>query len=315
MILTKEIKILCKNHKKYYIQKGYNWVYNAEIIVKVEDLPDSSHELLDVLCDYCNRNIMTKPKYAYSQQNKNSIIQKDCCEECWHLKLADSMDIIYGKNNASNIVEFIEKRENTFINKFGVDNPMKKQEIVLKGKQTNIKKYGVDHKMKVDGEYEKRITKIRETMFANDTGIKSTQQIYLHDLFGGILNYPVGKYLLDIAFTENKIFCEYDGSGHDLQVHLGNITENERLNKDLKRYYFLKNRGWKFIRIVSNKDKLPNKKILNYLFNLGVYHLNNERTYFEINIDNNYIKYNNQIIYIDLGKLRKITKKDIQQAI
>jgi len=315
MLLTKEVEMVCKTRKKYYIEKKYDWEYLKTIIVKLEDLPKGSHQMVKVLCDYCSENgketIVEKPYYAYLNQKKKSQIDKDCCDDCWHLKLAESMNAKYGKNNASNIKMFQDKRIETFLDKFGTDNPMKVKEVVLKGKQTNIDKYGVDHIMKLEGEYDKRIIKIRETMYQNDSGIKSTQQIYLHKLLGGELNYPFGKCLLDIAFPEDKIYIEYDGSGHDLQVKLGNITEEERQRKELKRFYFMKNNKWKMIRIVSTKDKLPNNKILKYLFNLACYHLQNGHSYFEINIDKGIIKYNNEEMKINFCKLKKINKKSI----
>jgi very-short-patch-repair endonuclease len=315
MLLTKEINITCRNHKKYYIEKGYDWVYQKEIIVKIEDLSSGSHETVDVLCDYCNKNIIKKSYYTYNLQNKNSTIKKDCCSDCWHLKLEDSMLKKYGKNNVSNIKEFQDKKIKTFISNFGTDNPMKNAKIVLKGKQTNLDKYGVDHIMKLDGEYDKRIEKMRQTMFSNGNGIKSTQQIYLQRAIGGEINYPVGKYLLDIAFVEDLIYCEFDGSGHNLDVQLNYMTEEEKQIKEMKRFYFMKNRGWKFIRFISTKDKFPSKNILKYLIDLAFYHLKNARSYFEINIDKGLIKYNNNEIKIDFGRLKRISKKDLKEVI
>ena len=55
----------------------------------------------------------------------------------------------------------------------------------------------------------------------------SKQQLYIHSLLGGELNYCTGKCFLDIAFLDEKIYLEYDGGGHDLSVKLGNMSKEE----------------------------------------------------------------------------------------
>jgi len=94
MLLTKIVKLKCNpNNKKHLIEKGYNWDYNKNILVKVEDLNENSKCEVDVACDYCLEdeiiNIIPKKYYNYIQQNKNSIIHKDCCKKCYPKKVKE----------------------------------------------------------------------------------------------------------------------------------------------------------------------------------------------------------------------------------
>jgi hypothetical protein len=94
----------------------------------------------------------------------------------------------------------------------------------------------------------------------------SAPQKYLHELFGGELNYD-NKYVLDIAFPDEKIYIEFDGSGHDLSVRHGNFTQEEFDKREIKRYQTLKYDGWKLFKIVSIRNYLPTDEILKEEFN------------------------------------------------
>lgn len=101
--------------------------------------------------------------------------------------------------------------------------------------------------------------KIRETLYLNGTAPCSNQQRIIHGLIGGELNYPVDKLSLDIAFPDDKVYVEYDGSGHDLVLKFGAMSENDFIAKEIMRFEFLKSRGWKCVLIKSPKDYLPNE--------------------------------------------------------
>jgi hypothetical protein len=151
MLLTKEVEIKWdRANIKYYKEKGYVYTKLKDIFkVPIEIVPEGSHVIVDVLCDYCTETIIKKQYNTYIKQNKKSKIHKDCCEKCWHLKLSESMLLKYGKNNASNIVEFQNKRTDSFFERFGVNTPLKNDDIKQKIIATNIKRYGVSHLMKM----------------------------------------------------------------------------------------------------------------------------------------------------------------------
>ena len=102
-----------------------------------------------------------------------------------------------------------------------------------------------------------RVQRIQKTMYKNGTQQCSSQQKHIHNLIGGKLNYPYGKSSLDIAFPEDKIYIEYDGSGHDLSVKIGSMSQEEFNKREVRRRYALYRRGWKEMTIVSRKDYFP----------------------------------------------------------
>lgn len=86
----------------------------------------------------------------------------------------------------------------------------------------------------------------------------SKPQIKLNDLLCGTLNYPEGRYRIDVAIMRNgqKIAVEYDAK----YWHQG------REEEDAKRDKFLVFRGWKIIHI-KTKNLLPKLKKLNTAIN------------------------------------------------
>jgi len=67
----------------------------------------------------------------------------------------------------------------------------------------------------------------------------SSQQRRLALLLGGDLNYRIGNIYVDVALLRHKIAIEYDGW----------YWHNEKQHKDRRRDEFLKQRGWKILRI------------------------------------------------------------------
>lgn len=168
----------------------------------------------------------------------------------------------YGFENPFQNKEIQEKQRNTIYEKYGTSNVFQCERIKEKITQTNIAKYGVPHPMQNEDFKRRVVIKSRKALFVNGTTPTSRQQIYLNNLFGGILNYNIDHINVDIAFPEDKIYVEYDGGGHDLQVKIGRESFEAYRKKEIKRYYYLKSLGWKEIRIKSPRDYLPSDEIL-----------------------------------------------------
>jgi very-short-patch-repair endonuclease len=83
----------------------------------------------------------------------------------------------------------------------------------------------------------------------------SKQQLCIHKLIGGKLNFLIGNVYVDICFPRNKIIVEYDGA----YWHNNKIIQN----KDRKRDEFLKSLGYRILRIKSNR-LIPDKNELIY---------------------------------------------------
>jgi len=419
MLITKEVEIICKSDKKYYISKGYDWKYNKTIIVKVNDLQKGSHQLVKVLCDYCLEEIIEKEYRTFIKQRETSVINKDCCKKCSILKVEEGNLLKYGIRSTFQVPEIREKRKITMIElfgaeqpsssgilqdkrlkivqeRYGVDNVFQLEEVKQKRKitmeerygnehslcveelkikrtktmmdkfgvehaiqnadvkariiATNIKRYGTECPLENEKVKEKSrktclekygvsnfaatkehkilkkitmfrrygvefsmqnaeiLAKSRATMFKHGTAPSSTQQRYLHNLLGGELNYPVNNLSLDIAFLEENLYIEYDGGGHDLQVKLGNMTQKDFNKKSIRRYYLLRNKGWKEIIICSDNDYIPQDNVLLDMITHARDFLNKGHSWIKFDISNSKIINSQEEICVDFGKLRCISK-------
>lgn len=203
--------------------------------------------------------------------------------------------------------EIKNKVKKTMIKKYGVECSFQSEEVKQKIKKSNMKKYGAPSNMQSKigyEEYKNSIIKkygvdniakvesvkenIRKSLYKNNTAPCSKQQRYLCELLNGELNYPVSYFSLDIAFLNDKLYIEYDGSGHDLRVKKGYITEKQFNREEVSRKKYLQNQGWKIIRIISKYDKMYNDDLIIELFNKAKkYLLSTEHSWVEIDIDNN----------------------------
>lgn len=227
-------------------------------------------------------------------------------EECKNT-IRDNNIKKYGVPFYSMTDECKDKVRDTNNKKYGVDYYSKTEIWVNNVKETVLEKYGVDNVSKIE---EVKFKK-SDTFYKNSTVATSRQQLYLHKLLGGILNYSNNSPSLDIAFPEEKIYIEFNGSGHDLCVKLGNMTQEYFDNRERARYYYMKNKGWKAIIINSKRDYLPNDEIiLNEILKAREWFRcdDNGHSHYIINIG----AYMNDDKY---GKLRKIKEEDLETAI
>ena len=242
----------------------------------------------------------------------------------------------YGYENVSQVPEFIDKikttqfdkygmfytqtdkakeqYKNTCQEKYGCDNTFQVQEFIDKSIATTFERYGVTHLMKLEKVRQERFIKMAETKYRNGTMQSSRQQEYIHKIVGGLLNYPLDRSCLDIAFVEDMIFCEYDGSGHSLAVSFGDITQEEFDKKELKRKYFLLSKGWKEIRIISLNDYLPSDDIIIDMLNYSKEYFESGHHWIKFDINNSKIITSQYIIDVDYGNLRKIKEKDLEDV-
>jgi len=212
----------------------------------------------------------------------------------------------YGVKHYNQTDECKEKIEITSLEKYGETHFSKTLEFKNKVIQTCIDKYGVNSVMHVDIFKNKCCESLLKAKYKNGTGVSSKQQKYLYQLLGGELNYPVNNLMLDIAFPKSKIYIEYDGGGHDLRVKCGDLTKDEFLKKEINRYYFLKNKGWKLIRLISKKDYLPNDKTIKEIYEYSIDYLKQDHSWIKFNIDENYFENSIGVTKINFGNLQKI---------
>lgn len=241
----------------------------------------------------------------------------------------------YGVDFVSQVPEFKEKAMQTSIGRYGTLNPTQSNEIQDKIAQTNIEKYGVPcvlsspiirEKIKNTNQikygYDVAASspivqeKIKKSLYDNQNVLCSSQQKYIYNLYGGILNYPILCYNLDILL--GNIDIEIDASGHDLCVKHNSISKEEFEHKQLVRNAILKKNGYKIMRIISCRDLFPSDKILLQMLSDAKQYFSDypEHSWIEFNIDNKIVRnaeYNDGVSYF-YGQLRRITKKDLESA-
>lgn len=308
-IITKEVDVkLWSRHAQYYLNLGYCGKHGDIISVKVNDLPRRSKANVYVQCDFCGEK-----KYIQYADYLKSVEKYGLysCNKCLHYKTECTNSIKYGVSNYSSTIECREKVKNSSIKNYGVTTPSKSDKIKEKIRMTNIHKYGVPYTQQSP---EVR-AKANETLCKNGNQKTSKQQLYLHSLFGGKLNYFVKYYAVDICFPEEKLAIEYDGGGHDLRVTLGRLTQEEFDQKEIIRNNIIKKEGYKQMRIVSSKDKLPSDTILLQM-------LSDAKSYFSQYPNHSWIEFNidtssvcnaecKEGIPYDFGSLRTIKDSDL----
>ena len=193
--------------------------------------------------------------------------------------------------------EFKAKYKSTCFDKYGVENLFQADFVKNKIIKYNYDKYGVSHPMKIPSIKNDRIRKMIFTKYRNGNGQSSRQQDYLHTIFGGEINYPVDRCCLDIALVANKIYCEYDGSGHELSVLMGSTTKSEFDKKEMGRKFYLRSKGWREFRIISNKDLIPSVNVLIDMKNISEEWFSKHHYWIKFDIDNNTIE-NSEGIYV-----------------
>lgn len=236
----------------------------------------------------------------------------------------------YGTLNPSQNAEIKNKIEMSNLKKYGYKNPMSSQAVQQKLKQALLVKYGVENPMQntlirekaSDTCFERygvrnpsQSLQIRQsvskTFYKNSTQATSSQQLYLHNLYGGELNYPVSHFNIDICLLEEQISIEYDGGGHMLNVTIGRETLEEYNYKTLVRDKIVKQAGYKQIRIISSKDYLPSDEILLQMLEQAKEYFNTtNHTWIEYDIDTSIMRNaeHKEGVFFDFGDLRKIKK-------
>lgn len=205
----------------------------------------------------------------------------------------------YGFENASSSSITKEKTQDTCMQKYGATSFVKSDTF----KKIILKKYGHDNPSK--SQYIR--CKINKTRYYSGAFISSKQQRYICDVFNGKLNYPISYYSVDIAMPSEKIYVEYDGGGHNLNVLIGKMTQEEFINKELIRYYQIRKEGWNMIRIISSKDKIPSSEKLLDMIEYSKNIFNNGNTWIKFNIDNKTVESYGGILSYEFGDLRRIS--------
>lgn len=352
MILTETVHLKPHgNQIKYFKERGYEFSPHEEIDVKVEDLPPKSGVRIEIACDICGhkkteklsqyKKMVSRGNYYACVNCRMNKVQATNLEryggvtpfaskEVWD-KALDTMREKYGCEYATQNEDIRNKIATTNLEKYGCKAPIQNEEIKNKTINTVMERYGCINPGQIKEVREKVKNTVMEkygvtcTLLIPEVRDKATQsqykaglipsskqQRYLCNLYGGILNYPVGYYSVDILLPDYNVIIEYNGSGHTLGIHFGDYTKEEYTKKENERYKFIRDQNYKQIFIISQKDYLPQDEILRDMLEKAISLFSNEHCYWvKYDIDNgttsNSLKFNEEPY--DFGNLRKIKKE------
>ena len=154
MLLTKTVKIKwCSNSKQWYINKGYKFTkMKDEFNIKVEDLQEGSHVLVDVKCDNPNcKEPYLKPMYYKNYKRSVDNNNKYYCGNCYKEIKHHSKIYHHVKEKRLSFAQWgINKYGNDFLEKYWSDKNILDPWKTLKGttKEIWIKCQNKDNKHK-----------------------------------------------------------------------------------------------------------------------------------------------------------------------
>lgn len=292
-IITKEVEVKPSGKMiKHYREKGYDAEYHKPIMVKVEDLPKKSNVKIQVLCDYCKKEIISVEYNKYLNSLKT--LDKYSCKNCKR-----------------------KKEQEIFINKYNVNTPFQLVDVQEKSKNTLLERYGVDNALKSP----KIKEKMTKTLYKNHSQKCSKQQYYIFNLYKTFddtveLNYPIFHFNVDICLLKDKLVVEYDGGFHMGNVIIGRETIEEFRQKEIVRNNILKKEGYKQMRIISTKDLLPSDTLLlEMLTQAKEYFSTTNHTWIIYDIDNsrmiNAENKDTNGVFFNYGEIRKIKSSEV----
>ena len=332
--------------------KDFVYDIGGTIAVKTEDLPPNSQAEVDVLCDYCGVEIIHTSYLLYTKAIKSC--GKYACPKCLHLKIEEANINKYGIPCVLQSEHFREKGKQTLQKKYGVSYYSQTSDYRIKYDKTCKERYGNMYyntfvnkafnsfKNKTGYDYPTQSPDVREKILlsvrskygvdyiSQDSGVKakksssfykhgsictSSQQLYLHNLYGGEINYSLRFYNIDICFPEEKLCIEYSGGGHDLGVKMKEMTSEEFKRKEIIRYNCIKKEGYKLMEIISHFDYLPSDDVLLHI-------LQHTRQYFSAYPNHSWIQFDIDAstvrnaeqkdgVFFNFGKLRRIKPSDV----
>jgi hypothetical protein len=237
MILNDYVELKINNrYIKYYKDKGYDVIGNKVYEIKIEDLPEQSHVIVDVKCDNCG--VVKKIKYFnYILNYKNGNVYY--CNDCKYIKIEKTNLERYGVKSTLMDENTKDKIKNTCIKKYGVDHYSKSDNFKDDMIKINNEKYGLDNYIGCDDFRKKsRITCLKKYGFEHYSkskdfkkNIKSTclkkygvdhyakTQSFKEIIKNNVISKYKNKYNIDIKDIKNNILTIVCVEGHDYNIH------------------------------------------------------------------------------------------------
>lgn len=221
----------------------------------------------------------------------------------------------YGVDSILQVPEVKAKIYDTNFVRYGFKYPIQSEEVQEKVRQTIKRNFGVEYAMQSSEVKEKA----SQSFYKNSSVRVSRQQLYLCDIYHGILNYPIKYYNVDICLLDDYMVVEYDGGGHWLGQKFNQFTKDEFERKEIIRHRVIKESGYKQMHIVSLQDKLPFDQILLQMLSDAKQYFSQypNHSWIEYDIDNSIVRNaeNKDGVPYDYGELRKIKDSDLSELV
>lgn len=195
MIYSKRVNVKWNSkNKKYFVDKGYVFTkMGEELSIRIEDLKKSSHEEIEIQCDYCGDIFLKKYSYYNRNKKRNNNIEKDACRNCVGKKTSESNMKKYGVYSIRQLDVIQEKIKDTNKKKYGVENVMFNKEVKSKMKEYFINKYGVENPFQLEDVK----NKIKDFYEQNPDILKEMNskrsETYKKNIRKGLYNIKTGK--------------------------------------------------------------------------------------------------------------------------
>ena len=191
----------------------------------------------------------------------------------------------------------------------GITCSLQVESVREKSKQTMLNNHGVEYAL----QNEEIKNKALDSFQFNHTGPSSRAQRYINHILNGTLNKHICGLLVDIYMEKENIIIEHDGRGHFLGDMInGNKTPTkETILKEKRREDKIINNGYRMIRFIATKDRIPSDEVI---LNLIEGFKNSDFKVIRINFEEGTIDRDyEEKWYCNFGKLRKITQKDLEK--
>ena len=133
-----------------YSEKSHKMVINSDIpiVVKIGDISKNSHIKIQYQCDNCGE-IFTTTWCIWNRKKYKEL--GDLCLSCTaKIKLPVAMEDKYGTDNSAHIQEFVDKKKQTNLEKYGTEWAIASKEVKEHIKSTMLTRYNVENAMKCE---------------------------------------------------------------------------------------------------------------------------------------------------------------------
>ena len=263
-----------------------------------------------ITCSFQLESVKEKSKQTWQKNYGEGIINpgqaqvvKDKIKNTWKNNYGEDITCPFQVESVK------EKSKQTMLNNYSVEYAMQNKEIQNKMKTTNLERHGAENPM----QNEEIKNKAFDSFQFHGTGPCSRAQKYIQILTNGTLNKHICGSLADVYIEKENIVIEHDGAGHFLtDIFNGNKTPTkESLSYEKEREDKIINNGYRMIRFIATKDRIPSDEVI---LNLIEGFKNSDFKVIRINFEEGTIDRDyKERWYCNFGKLRRITKEDLEQ--